>query len=49
MTDQTSIPVVDYELIKQGRKPEFLKQLRHALSDVGFLVLANAPGIIDSF
>ena len=38
------LPVVDYALVTNGRRDEFLRQLTKALSDVGFLVLKNAPG-----
>lgn len=42
------LPIVDYNLLSEDR-PEFLRQLKHALTDVGFLVLANAPGLEDAF
>ncbi|OKO95190.1 hypothetical protein PENSUB_11269 [Penicillium subrubescens] len=38
----TSIPILDLELTRDSAtKPEFLKQLRHALIEVGFLYLKN--------
>lgn len=43
------MPTVDYALIASGRRDEFLEQLHRALSDVGFLVLQNAPGLSDEF
>lgn len=38
----SSIPVLDYSLVTTARA-EFISQLRHALTDVGFLYLSNAP------
>ncbi|EGX91299.1 oxidoreductase [Cordyceps militaris CM01] len=44
----TSIPILDLAEAKDpATKPEFLKQLRHALMEVGFLYLKNV-GIPDS-
>ena len=40
--DFTSIPVLEYSLIAADRA-SFLKQLRHALINVGFLYLHGAP------
>lgn len=43
----TSIPILDLQLARDpSTKPEFLKQLRHALMEVGFLYLKNV-GISD--
>lgn len=43
----TSIPILDLQLAREpSTKPEFLKQLRHALMEVGFLYLKNV-GISD--
>jgi isopenicillin N synthase-like dioxygenase len=43
----TSIPVLDLsEAADDATKPEFLRQLRHALMEVGFLYLRNV-GIPD--
>jgi isopenicillin N synthase-like dioxygenase len=42
------LPVVDYLDVARN-KPKFLKDLRRALADIGFLVLANAPGLDDEF
>lgn len=43
----TSVPVLDLALASDPTtKPEFLKQLRHALMEVGFLYLKNV-GIPD--
>lgn len=43
----TSIPILDLaEARDPTTKPEFLKQLRHALMEVGFLYLKNV-GIPD--
>ena len=43
----TSIPILDLQLARDSStKPEFLKQLRHALMEVGFLYLKNV-GISD--
>ena len=37
-----SIPILDYSLsLSDTTKPEFLKQLRHALLEVGFLYIKN--------
>lgn len=42
-----SIPVLDYSLsLSSETKPAFLKQLRHALLEVGFLYIKNT-GIAD--
>ncbi|KAJ3492479.1 hypothetical protein NLG97_g5362 [Lecanicillium saksenae] len=44
----TSIPILDLAEAKDpATKPEFLRQLRHALMEVGFLYLKNV-GIPDS-
>ncbi|MEM8497969.1 MAG: 2-oxoglutarate and iron-dependent oxygenase domain-containing protein [Pseudomonadota bacterium] len=42
------IPVVDWSDLESNRE-KFLKDLRYALSECGFLVLANAPGLDDNF
>lgn len=39
----SSVPILDYSLINSGRREEFILQLRHALINVGFLYLSNAP------
>lgn len=40
----SSVPVLDYALVSDpSRKPEFISELRHALINVGFLYLSNAP------
>ena len=37
-----SIPILDYSLsLSNATKPEFLKKLRHALLEVGFLYIKN--------
>jgi isopenicillin N synthase-like dioxygenase len=43
----TSVPILDLSLAKDpATKPQFLKELRHALMEVGFLYLKNV-GISD--
>ncbi|KAK5104174.1 hypothetical protein LTS08_002059 [Lithohypha guttulata] len=43
-----SIPILDLSLAQNpSTKPAFLKDLRHALLEVGFLYIRNAPGISD--
>ncbi|KAK5073842.1 hypothetical protein LTR64_007018 [Lithohypha guttulata] len=43
-----SIPILDLSLAQNSStKPAFLKDLRHALLEVGFLYIRNAPGISD--
>lgn len=43
----TSIPILDLAAARDpSTKPEFLKQLRHALMEVGFLYIKNV-GIPD--
>ena len=38
----TSIPILDLSLARDPEtKPDFLKELRHALMEVGFLYLKN--------
>ncbi|KAF8331405.1 uncharacterized protein EI90DRAFT_3154637 [Cantharellus anzutake] len=39
----SSVPILDYPLIRHGRKAEFVELLRHALVNVGFLYLLNSP------
>lgn len=39
----TQIPLLDYALVTDGRKSEFLEQLRYAFIVVGFCYLKNAP------
>eukprot|EP00947_MAST-08B_sp_MAST-8B-sp1_P003016 g3016.t1 len=43
-----ALPIVDYDLLAKDR-PAFFRQLQYALCDVGFMVLANAPGLDASF
>ena len=38
-----SIPILDYSLIKCGRREEFVDQLRAAITDVGFCYLKSPP------
>ena len=45
---KSEIPVVDWLDVDRDRQ-KFLGDLRYALSDCGFLVLANAPGLDDGF
>jgi isopenicillin N synthase-like dioxygenase len=43
-TNFTAVPVLDYTLLSSPTtRPEFLKQLRYALIDVGFLYLQHPP------
>ena len=42
------IPTVDW-LDLQHNRDKFLRDLRFALSECGFLVLTNAPGLDDDF
>ena len=42
------IPLVDWQDLTTNRE-KFMDDLRYALSDCGFLVLANAPGLDDEF
>ena len=42
------IPTVDWLDLEQDRD-KFLSDLRYALSECGFLVLTNAPGLDDAF
>ena len=44
-----TIPIVDYADILHGNKQKFLKDLHFALSEIGFMVLVNYPGLEDSF
>lgn len=47
MSSFTSIPILDLAAANDpATKPEFLKELRHALMEVGFLYLKNV-GISD--
>ena len=39
----TPIPVVDWRRVESDREG-FLADVQHALGDIGFMVLANAPG-----
>jgi len=41
-----SLPIVDWADVKRNR-PKFLRELHHALTNIGFLVLKNAPGLDD--
>lgn len=43
-----SLPIVDYADLARN-KPKFLSDLQAALSDIGFLVLTNYPGLQDDF
>lgn len=42
------IPTVDWQDLENDRE-KFFKDLRYALSECGFLVLTNAPGLDDEF
>ena len=42
------IPTVDWLDLDHNRE-KFMRDLRYALSECGFLVLANAPGLDDDF
>lgn len=44
----SEIPVVDWLDLESNRE-KFMADLRYALSECGFLVLANAPGLSDEF
>lgn len=44
----TEIPTVDWQDLQQDRD-KFMSDLRYALSECGFLVLLNAPGLDDDF
>lgn len=44
----SEIPVVDWRDLESNRE-KFMDDLRFALSECGFLVLANAPGLDDQF
>lgn len=48
MTNAKEIPTVDW-LDLDNNRDKFLSDLRHALSDCGFLILTNAPGLDDDF
>ncbi|KAG8991491.1 hypothetical protein FRB90_001336 [Tulasnella sp. 427] len=39
----TEIPIIDWRLIQDGHKDQFLSQLRHAFIVVGFAYLKNPP------
>ncbi|KAG8991504.1 hypothetical protein FRB90_001317 [Tulasnella sp. 427] len=39
----TEIPIIDWRLIEDGQKDQFLSQLRHAFIVVGFAYLKNPP------
>ena len=45
---QSEIPTVDWLDLKADRD-KFMEDLRYALSECGFLVLKNAPGLEDAF
>ena len=49
-TNQTmnEIPTVDWLDLARNRQ-KFMDDLRYALSECGFLVLTNAPGLDDDF
>ena len=42
------LPEVDW-LEKESNPDKFFKDLRYALSEFGFMVLTNAPGLSDEF
>ena len=42
------LPEVDW-LEKESNPDKFFKDLRYALSEYGFMVLINAPGLSDEF
>ena len=42
------LPEVDW-LEKESNPDKFFKDLRYALSEYGFMVLTNAPGLSDEF
>ncbi len=44
----SEIPIVDWLDLESNRE-KFMADLRYALSECGFLVLANAPGLDDEF
>ena len=44
----SQLPTVDW-LDLEGNRTKFLEDLRYALSDCGFLVLTNAPGLDNDF
>ena len=46
--DQSAIPTVDW-LDLEANRDKFMDDLRYALSECGFLVLKNAPGLEDAF
>ena len=46
--DHSAIPTVDW-LDLTADRDKFMDDLRYALSDCGFLVLKNAPGLDDAF
>ena len=48
MASAKEIPTVNWLDLKNDRK-KFLADLRYALSDCGFLILTNAPGLDDNF
>lgn len=47
-TSNEQLPIVDFKDLQTDRA-KFLGDLRHALANVGFLILANAPGFSDEF
>ena len=46
--DQSTIPTVNW-LDLEADRDKFMDDLRYALSECGFLVLKNAPGLDDAF
>ena len=46
--DQSTIPTVNW-LDLEADRDKFMDDLRYALSECGFLVLKNAPGLGDAF
>ena len=39
----SEVPILDYSLIAAGKKEDFIRQLQHAVINVGFLYLSNPP------
>ncbi len=47
-TNAPEIPTVDWLDLENNRE-KFLRELRYALAECGFLILTNAPGLDDKF
>ena len=47
-TNAPEIPTVDWHDLENDRE-KFLRELRYALAECGFLILTNAPGLDDKF